>query len=187
MKPYSPLLETNFRFLAVISMIVIFAALIMGDVLFHYVEAYDQKRAKEIFLGDMQTDIPESMRLSVLTFSLEDQMINTTLKAKVGNQKLVLTGEGVIDVSYKDGDRQCKTVLGAQNLYSEDGQGFQMRFYGKACHMGQNFNIFSGKFFGSEARGIFADKIIEGTISGKMNYGETVLDLKLKSILLYDV
>ena len=175
--------DKTFATISIITIVV--TAMILVSI--QNIEAYEQKRAKEIFLGDLQTDIPESMRLSILTFSLDDQFINTTLKAKVGNEKLLLTGEGIIDVRYKDGDRQCKTVLGAQNLYSEDGHGFQMLFYGKACHMGQNFNIFSGKFFGSEGRGIFADKIIEGTITGKMNYGETVLDLKLKSILLYDV
>lgn len=187
MKLYSPPKLSKTQKLVSNTVIISMAILLVISIGLQSVDGYDKKRAKEIFLGDIQTDIPESMRLNILTFSLEDQVINSTLKARVGNEKILMTGEGVIDVSYKDGDRQCKSVLGAQNLYSEDGQGFQMRFYGKACHMGQNYNIFSGKFFGSEARGIFEGKIIEGTITGKMNYGETILNLKLKSILLYDI
>lgn len=144
-------------------------------------------KSREVFLGNIQIDIPNSLRLSFTTFSLIDEPIHSTIKAKVGNEKILLTGDGQIEVHYKDGDRQCKSLVGSQTLISEDGTtGFKMLFNGKACHMGQNFNIFSGRFSGSEGKGIFADKQISGSLTGRMNYGETTMDLKIKSALLYD-
>lgn len=151
------------------------------------VDGYDQKRGREVFLGEMHTEIPESMRLSFVTFSLIDHPINSTIYAKIGTEKIVLTGKGVIDVHYKDGDRQCKSVTGSQKFSTDDGKdGFLMIFSGKACHMGQNYKIFSGKFFGSEATGIFADKKISGTLTGTMDDFEQDLVLKLKAALFYD-
>jgi len=188
MKLYSPPNLTKKQKLVSNTVIISMTILLIISISLQSVDGYDKKRAKEVFLGNMQTEIPNSLRLSFTTFSLINEPIHSILSGRVGNEKILLTGNGAIEVHYKDGDRQCKSLTGSQDLISEDGiTGFKMSFYGKACHMGQNFNIFSGRFSGSDGKGIFADKVIGGSITGKMNYGETVLDLKIKSYLLYNV
>lgn len=188
MKLYSPPELSKAQKLVLDSIIIVTIILLVISIGLQNVDGFEKvHKSREVFLGNMQTDIPNSLRLSFTTFSLIDEPVNSTIKAKVGNEKILLTGNGEIEIHYKDGDRQCKSLVGSQDLISKDGTtGFKMLFYGKACHMGQNFNIFSGKFSGSDGKGIFNGKQISGTLTGTMNYGETIMNLKIKSSLLYD-
>ena len=163
---------------------VVISSLLMSSFSIH--DAYAESKSKarfwgnhEMFLyGEAQIDF----RIDPLTWT--PYIVNGTVQ--IGNEKLFLSGGGMIKPDYYYYDKQCKSLKGFEYLFSEKGDSLRIDYFGKVCYMGMNIKTVNLIFSGKDAKGIFENAKIEGTFSGTSDRYEKNYDLMINSILVYN-
>jgi len=105
---------------------------------------------------------------------------------QIGNYKTNLFGGGFIKPTYGYYDKQCKSLTGFEYLFSENGDFVRVDYKGKVCYIGMNVKSVNMIFTGSSAKGIFENATIDGTLSGNSDRYETLYDLRMNSVLVYE-
>ena len=111
-------------------------------------------------------------------------VVNADLQ--IGNVKTHLFGGGFIKPDYGYYDRQCKSLTGFEYLFSETQDFVRIDYKGKVCYIGSNVKSVNMVFTGIDATGIFENATIAGTLSGNSDRYETLYDLRMNSVLVYE-
>lgn len=148
--------------------------------------SFEDSKNKSRFWGEHQMTLYGEPQIDFKVDPLTPIPYTVSADVNVGNYKTHLFGGGYVKPDYNYYDKQCKSMTGFEYLFSDNGDFVRIDYNGKVCYMGTGIKSINLTFSGSNAKGIFENAIIDGTLTGNSDRFEGTYDLKITSIVVYN-
>ena len=148
--------------------------------------SFEDSRNKSRFWGDHTMKLYGDPQIDFKVDPLTAIPYTVDADVHVGNYKINLFGGGYVKPDYNYYDKQCKSMTGFEYLFSDNGDFVRIDYHGKVCYFGTGIKSVNLTFSGSNAKGIFENAVIDGTLSGNSDRFEGIYNLIINSVLVYN-